>query len=237
LGLFILLRLGVAIEASGGGRPSFAEFVRQSETILSGTIERAWVEMDRRVHEPVVRVTLKGIRAVKGSGMDRPLVTFWLPEADSGLTREGVSREFRKGERYIFLISESLDEERTGYVPIMALNGGLFPVLYDSSRRRPLVHDIERRPVARIGRDCLVVIDATPSASRSAPRKARRSDGAISMGPRIEVLPLAEDPGTRVSEEEFLRAVREILTGRTSGSRAPNDRDSWKILGSMPRIP
>lgn len=212
--LFTLLWLGLAVEASGGASPSLAEFVRQSETILSGTVERAWVDMDRRVHAAVVRVVLKDIRAVKGSRMDRLLIAFWPREGDAASPQRGEAPEFRKGERYIFLISESLDDERTGYTPIMALNGGLFPVLYDSSRRRSLVHDFVGRPVTRIGPDRLVVIDATPSASRATPRRGASSGEAFSMGPRIEVLPVAEDPGTRVSEETFLRVVRELLTGR-----------------------
>lgn len=40
---FTLLQFGLAGEASGGASPSFVEFVRRPESILSGTVERAWV--------------------------------------------------------------------------------------------------------------------------------------------------------------------------------------------------
>lgn len=208
--LFALFCLGVPLQASGDAPPGVAEFVRESEAILAGTVERAWVEVDRRVHEPVTRVVLRDIRAVKGPGTDRRLITFWAPGALARSAPEGAPPAFRKGERYIFLVSDSLDAERMGYTPIFAMNAGLFPVLYDPSRGRSFVHDFLRRPVARIGRDRLVAPAAAP---RGASRRAPASGRAFSTGPRIDVLPAADDPGTRVSEGDFLRLVREICAG------------------------
>ena len=121
--------------------------------------------------------------------MDRLLITFWQREGDAASHLGGKAPEFRKGERYIFMISESLDGETARYTPIMALNGGLFPVLYDSSRRRFLVHDFARRPVARMVRDRLVVVDATPSASRTTTPRASPSGTAFSMAPRLKFFP------------------------------------------------
>ena len=177
---------------------TWAEFVRQSQTVLAGTVERAWVETDRRVHEDVQRVAFNDLRVVKGPDVDHLHISFW-----AGDSAGNHPIELRAGERYILVSATSLAGE--GFTPIVVLGEGLFPILVDSERKNRWVHDLARRPVVRMEWDRLVVV-AMPSTS---PPLAGKPLPSCSW---IEATSPREDPGTRVNEDDFLRTVREILS-------------------------
>lgn len=116
---------------------------------------------------------------------------------------------FEVGERYVVLAS---DEGTKGdsYFPIIGLTEGVFRVKSDQSTGRQLVHDLHGRVLIGIERNHIQVLD-------NAPGKTIRKAYGVGLGrgedltePALEVYPSELDPGTRVTEDAFLLAIRKV---------------------------
>jgi hypothetical protein len=121
--------------------------------------------------------------------------------------------EFTIGERYIVL-SSGTGSHADWYMPIVGFKKGLFQVR--RSLGRAIVADHHGRPILRIGAGHLAVLDSTLARegvvafdSTSVQRIYwRRPNGDRARVVALEVYPTALDPGTRVTEEEFLDWIR-----------------------------
>jgi hypothetical protein len=113
--------------------------------------------------------------------------------------------KFEKSKRYIVLAHADLGSAKDLYLPIIGLDSGFFPVAPDSSTHVAHVYDSEYRPVVQIKGHHLVVIDKRARGGPPVPLH-----GKASGEPSIELLDPSVDPGTRVGEGDFLRAVRDF---------------------------
>ena len=88
---------------------------------------------------------------------------------------------FESGKRYVVL-SRGLGTRENSYLPIVGLWQGFFPLGWDSVAGEKVVRDHENRPLLRVDSGRIVVLGRW----------------------------VFEDPGTRVSEEQFLEEVQRI---------------------------
>jgi hypothetical protein len=201
---------GSAATVSGSPAPTLAEAVSRAESIFAGTVDRAWVDGDRRVHEPVERVVFHRTIVLKGLKRSRISVSFWVRPSRG---RPKDRARLRQGERYVVLTPEQLDPQRAGYTTITAREVGLFPVRYDARPRKSVVHDPANRPIVRVDRDRIVVVETGGNVVETGAKAgAVPVSQAAQSAPWIQVIPAAQDPGTRLGEGEFLDALRELVT-------------------------
>jgi hypothetical protein len=175
-----------------------AFIAKEAGVIFAGTVDSVRYAMDPAGETALTRVYFGNLVYAKGNRKPGPLVL----TLRGGNTKEGRSivvdqPEFEDSKRYIVLAHADLGSKENLYLPIIGLDSGFFPVVPDSSTDVAHVYDSKYRPVVQIKGRHLVVID----------KRAGRAEKA-SGEPRIELLDPSVDPGTRVSEGEFLRAVR-----------------------------
>ncbi|HEX7078103.1 MAG TPA: hypothetical protein VF363_06770 [Candidatus Eisenbacteria bacterium] len=154
-----------------------------------------------------------------------------------GYSRQGHTAvvgmpEFASGERCVVLALNQ-GTEGTWFAPIIGLNQGCFPVIRDSLTGMMIVHEHSRMPlVGIVGGHIAVMAPFNGEASHGYPTIEKipgmRVGRRPAAEPAIEIYPRALDPGTRVSEAEFLRAISRMAHGSeaapaSGGSAAPPD--------------
>jgi len=117
--------------------------------------------------------------------------------------------QFEVGKRYIVLATDT-GSLRNLYLPIIGFDQGFFRVTTDEGTERRIVQDAKGRPLVRIQGSHVSVAALGPGAQSG--QKIRTAYGVDDRGiedpePALEVYPLELDPGTRVTEDEFLRVV------------------------------
>jgi len=181
--------------------------VRSADIIFAGTVDRVFVDVQPSRDFPLTRVVFRDLHVVKGQSNSRDSlqITLWGGVVGDEVFREADQPEFEMGKRYVLMVSGDLGSERTSYTPVIGMNRGLFHVIKDS-QGKTTVRDWAHRPIARIDRNHLVVVGNAESTVEIRRVRAReRSE------PLIEVLGKSEDPGTRLSEDEFLSSLRPLL--------------------------
>ncbi len=186
---------------------NFSRTIAYAGVIFAGTVSSVYVEMHSSPRYPLTRVTFRDLRLVKGKirGQDSLQITLWGGSDGTYLYVVPGQPEFRVGERCVVMADSDLGAESTSHVPIIGMNRGLFYVFSDSTGR-PCVHDWARRPIVRIEKSHLVVLGTGQAHAREWPRTPAQG----SERP-IEGLARDEDPGSRLSEEEFLAAISSFL--------------------------
>jgi hypothetical protein len=125
--------------------------------------------------------------------------------------------KFEVGRRYVVLAYEDWGSKQNSYLPIVGLFQGYFRVESDFHHGTPIVFDFAGRQVVRIEKHRLVVTRSSARPESSLVGLAM--DSLAASGPesqdsrdRDEILLLRteEDPGTRMSEEEFLAGIRRL---------------------------
>ena len=184
-----------------------ALIAKNADVIFAGTVDSVRYAMDPAGETALTRVYFGKVVYAKGTPRSEPLAL----TLRGGKTARDESfvvgqPEFEWSKRYIVMAHAGLGSKENLYLPIIGLDAGFFRVIPD--HRAGIggrVYDGAYRPVAQIKGHHLVVIDGgVPSVVR--PVKNREAGGE----PPIELVDPSEDPGWRVDEGEFLRAVRAL---------------------------
>jgi hypothetical protein len=190
--------------SSAGGRP-LREHVRIAGYAFAGTVDSM-----RTVRLPTVvtLVHLSRLEVAKGDTLADTLTLRMYGGIYGGQEYEllGAPR-FEVGARYVLLTSKDLGVEPY-YMPVG--RNTFYPLRSDSVTGVPVVHDSEARPVVAVSAGHIVVLE-------------RRFDSPVDHTNPIppservtEVRYRDEDTGERMSEAEFLSAIRELVkTERT----------------------
>ena len=211
-GLLVSVAVGCALlgarvpQASTITQLDLAFTARKAGLIFAGTVDTVMYRMDPAGQTVLSLVSFKDVTYAKGDRRSgRVSLTLRGGRTDKDESRVIDQPEFEISKRYIVMTHADLGSEQNLYLPIIGLNAGFFPVLIDSTAKTTHVCDWEYRPIARIQGHHLVVVAVRAIGDRPAPpqRGTKRE-------PPIEVLDPGKDPGTRVTETEFLRTVRTL---------------------------
>lgn len=211
---------------------TLAEVTHASGFIFAGTV-RSLDSGTLPGVGPITRVTFTDLDVIRGETKGGRLVL----TIRGGVRRNLVDmvadlQSFGTGERYIVFAGD-LGSAANSYDPIVGGPQGLYRVRRASGGAPDTVFDAEWRPVTRAAGDEATVFDVATydAALREAARDTegiriiqpqdnpRRSHPeAIPAGRIVSVRrvvpPAVPDPGTRVTEAEFLAVVRELAAGR-----------------------
>ena len=186
--------------------PNLAFIAKMAGVIFAGTVDSVRYAMDPAGETALTRVYFGNVVYAKGGPRPRSLALTLRGGRTAGDKSFVVGQpKFEKSKRYIVLARADLGSVKNLYLPIIGLDSGFFPVAPDSSTDVAHVYDSEYRPVVQIKGHHLVVIDRRARGGLHGP-----SDEKVSGEYPIELLAPSEDPGTRVREGDFLRAVRDF---------------------------
>jgi len=172
--------------------------------IFAGTVDSVRYAMDPAGETALTRVYFGDVVYAKGGPGPGPLALTLRGGKTAGSESFVVDQpKFEKSRRYIVLANADLGSAKNLYLPIIGLDSGFFPVVPDSSTYVAHVYDSKYRAVVQIKGHHLVVIDKRAGEGLRVP-----AYGRVSGEPSIELLGPSADPGTRVGEGEFLRAVQ-----------------------------
>ena len=173
---------------------------------LDGTIVSE-VKFDRVVYA-------KGVRGGSGSLTIRVLGG----TLNGRIVVQSGTPQFHVGSRYVLLLKEGLGTLRDGFTPLVYFNQGLFPVFEDRGSHGPVVHDWAGCPIAgvRNGR----ILSVMGSSARGDQMNGSRGIGSARLdsiassvpegAPLVEI-PGGLDPGLRLSEDEFLNIIHQLM--------------------------
>jgi hypothetical protein len=188
----------------------------RAKIAFAGTVDSiAYDAIDGQV---VTRVHFRDVRFARGLGQGQEITVTLHGGIMNGeeIEVDGMP-QFETSRRYSVLAADT-GTKANSYMPIIGLNQGVFRIQPDPSSHRTVVHDLGGRPLVQINGKHIAVVYATSGTGRIPPkgRKVRKVYGMGLNGldreePAIEIYPQELDPGTRVTEEEFLRAV-ELLS-------------------------
>lgn len=168
----------------------------------------------RRLNEQVVtEVRFSDVKLARGRSPDVTVTLFGGVVDGKEYGVIGMPR-FELGQRYIILAAD-VGTPSNSYMPIIGLTQGVFRIMPEP-RHGPIVHDLAGRPLTGIQGSHIGVLD-----------RDQKDDGVDKRPPRVrivygynknkdvsepafEIYPPALDPGTRVKEDEFLRAVERL---------------------------
>jgi hypothetical protein len=186
--------------------PNLAFIARMAGVIFAGTVDLVRYAIDPAGETALTRVYFGDVVYAKGGPGPGPLALTLRGGKPAGSESFVVGQpKFEKSKRYIVLAHADLGSAKDLYLPIIGLDSGFFPVAPDSSTHVAHVYDSEYRPVVQIKGHHLVVIDKRARGGPPVPLH-----GKASGEPSIELLDPSVDPGTRVGEGDFLRAVRDF---------------------------
>jgi hypothetical protein len=186
------------------------QLVHYAKLAFAGTVIDTKPE---RLGETIVtRVVFSDLRFAKGKAAT-PTLTLTLEGGRIG--EEGISVSgqpgFLLGQRYIVLTTTDVGEVERELIPVVGLYQGVFRITKDG-RGRSVVLDPFSRAVVRISADRLTVVlpDSLVSAKyRGRVDQPERDEDR--HGSPHEIVYERNDPGTRLTEEEFLNALRRLV--------------------------
>jgi len=193
---------------------TFGATVRKAKLGFAGTVDG----LSYRRADGFV-VTDVHFSNVKYSHGNRPGTTLVLTvqggRMDGKLYMVDGLPSFNSGERYIVLAGDQ-GSARNWYLPIIGFTQGFFSAKAERPGGSPVVHDADGRPIIGLHGKHLAVL----SRSRGETKTSRKPEivreyglgerGLDRVEPATEVYPPETDPGSRVSEEEFLRAIQQL---------------------------
>lgn len=209
--LLILLCLGEPCTATQLLPMSLKSVAKLAKLSFAGTVSR--IEYRRAGKDVVTDVQFTDVQLARGRRPDVKLTVLGgvMDGQEHGVV--GMPR-FELGKRYIILAADT-GTSRNFYLPIIGLTEGVFRLLPDP-RHGSVVHNLAGRPLVGIRGNHVGVLGADEPDTRpgGAPPRVRtvhgyRRNKEVSE-PAFEIFPPALDPGTRVKEEEFLRAVERL---------------------------
>ena len=163
----------------------------------------------------VTDVHFSGVRYAKGHRSSATIVLTVRGGKMGGRSSFVVDAPtFEMGNRYIVLAGDQ-GTAASWYLPVVGLYYGFFRVVSNEQLHRPIVHDWAGRPLLRVAQTHIVVLSSNRR-DETQPLSARRIMG-IGMLERkgqpelaLEEYPPGLDPGTRVTEEDFLQQIERI---------------------------
>jgi len=159
---------------------SFRTAVDMAGVVFAGTADSTWCEAETLEISTAVR--FRDVVLAKGSQVDGAIVLRLSGGRYGGLTQLSPGEpKFTLGERYVVLSLADLGTWKNSHMPVVGGPQGFFPVKFDSVAGGPCVHDASGHPVV-----------------------------AIVNGDLLTARPSRKDPGTRLSEAEFLKAIRRL---------------------------
>jgi hypothetical protein len=220
---FALVPIGVPVcLGSSINLERLDNLTRDTGVVFAGTVSRIAFGSDEHYGNVLAHVTFSELEFVKGPQQRKHLTLNLAYNVDS-------QPHFRVGARYVILCAPHLGSEKDGYVPIVGLYLGYFPIDFDSATGRQVVHDWNRQPLAAVRDGRMIVVskysddpkhsiwirDAHDAQGRPLPDSLvhptlpHRSRLSGTNSP-IEVIGHDSDPGTRLTEKEFLDILRAL---------------------------
>jgi hypothetical protein len=198
--------------------------------VFAGTVLRSVAQKVRgRI---LTRVTFGDLRFAKGGPADTLCLTLEGGTVGDELVVVDGQPTFLGGVRYIVFASADLGSPSPWYLPVVGMGYGRFQVVSDSLTGRQQILNAGGMPVVAVSerRFTVVQLDSmVPARYLERQRTIVRHDPAYFAKMREEgavptlQLMEEEDPGTRITEEEFLAVVRTFTDEPARKSSAPAD--------------
>lgn len=206
---------------------------KAAKVIFAGTVTSLRSEWTPEHTTIVTKVSFQSVVLVKGSPLANPAV-LTISGGTVGDVQIGTEGQpqFVVGERYVLLCtSHDLGSPRNGYLPIIGLYQGFFPVKADPQTGRSVVYDHADRVVTSVEAGKLVVLGPDTSLGPDPALTASAKD--------IEFVPIVRETSERDSmavEGASVAAKTQIRAKARAGTH-PAGRDSafavdW-VLGSQ----
>lgn len=200
----VLFPVSAEATLKAGGMP-LRDRVRLAGYAFAGTVDSM-----RTVRLPTVvtLVHLSRLEVAKGDSLADTLTLRMYGGVLDGVQYEllGAPR-FKVGRRYVLLTTKDLGVEPF-YMPVG--DEGFYPLRNDSATGTLVVHDSEGRPVMGVIDGRIIALD----------RRSNRPPGTDPIPPSLRVTEIRyrdEDDGKRMTEAEFLSAIRELI--RAEGTK------------------
>jgi hypothetical protein len=190
---------------------------KEADLAFAGTVDSLTYRHDADF--AITDIHFSKVQLARSDSSSGKLTLSVLGGSDGGsqLIVNGMPR-FEVGKRYIVLAVDH-GTRANWYIPILGMSDGFFSVSLDSVRGLAVVHDCVGRPLVRLERGHIVVL-ATNVHWQGRPGEAPHIETVPGFAVEgstdrvgMEIVPLELDPGTRVSETEFLTAVRRLAGG------------------------
>jgi hypothetical protein len=182
---------------------TFEATARMAKLAFAGTVDRI------EYRKGLTDVRFTDIRHARPSGHDKT-VTLSLQGSFNMLVVE--MPRFEVGQRYIVLAVDRGSPENW-HIPLVGMRQGVFHVVRSEGRREGIVHDADGHPVLAVRGGHLAILDDTERGGEKGSIDVVpgvREGLKRASEPAFEIYPKELDPGTRVTEGEFLRAIQDL---------------------------
>jgi hypothetical protein len=232
-----------AAEATSVPHLTLRQTIDLATTVFAGTVTSAKPEGGASGQVIHTNVEFTDIVVAKGPRSQGPTVLTFRGGTANGknLIVRGQPR-FKLGRRYIIMSRATAESPDAGGFPVVGVYHGYFQVVAKGANNEEIVYSWQDFPLAGFEGDRAVVVGWMLPMARTAPSNVDRSAGPLStkqVDPSVTIetappleellgplgLPLRDpaeaftiihpdrDPGTRVTEAEFLRYVRIVAGG------------------------
>lgn len=192
------------------------ELTRSADIVFAGSVVD--IHAERRGGRIVTLVKFDSLSVAKGHAPASTLtMTLLGGTLDGELGVVDGQPRFDLGARYILFVAGDLGSSSNGFLPIVALDQGQFRVRATSDRAFPIVCDSRGLPLVSVTDRHFRVLMPDSIIPSTRVRGALAKERALSLErgrPFIigehsshEAVLMIDDPGTRLSEADFLRAI------------------------------
>jgi hypothetical protein len=193
---------------------SLGEMARHAPLSFAGTVGRiSYRTADGR---PLTDVRFTQVSFARGQGKgDTPTLSLWGGVDGKEFMSITGMPEFEVGKRYVVLATDQ-GTSSGWYIPIPDLTQGVFRVDSDIVTKRTVMRDWGGRAIAGIEGEHIKLIGHQ---KRQYNPRTKPPPDSIELlrdrngEPLLEVIPEGLDPGTRVSETQFLQAITRLGGG------------------------
>lgn len=214
----ILLALSIAAITEGAGAYqgpplTLESMAKAADVAFAGTVDSFTYRRDGNFVLTDVHFSKVKHAGAGPSGGDLTL-SIWGGSDGGSQIIIGEMPRFEVGKRYVVLAVDH-GSRTNWYIPIIGMNDGFFQVMADSRRNVPIIQDWAGRPLIRLeGGHIVVLANNSRSDGHEKPEVDKvpglRMGGGRAVEPGLEIVPTELDPGTRVTESEFLAAVQHL---------------------------
>jgi hypothetical protein len=209
-----LIALALLIAANAYG--TFVQrFSPQRAATTAGVVFAGTVQSMQPVRLPttiLTKVVFTDLKFAKGAARSRSItLTLAGGQVDNDMIIADGQASFSEGERYIVFAFSDLGSEANSYLPVVGLYQGYFKVERGTSPGKGRVKDSTGHMLTEIAPDHVTTVlpdSLLPDALRN---EIKSNPSTLNNSKRSRRVVLeSSDPGTRVTEEQFLHAVMQF---------------------------